>query len=104
MSFISIYITHANEAAAKEIAEQLLKEKLIACANLFPITSSYWWQGDIEQSNEWVSLVKTSTALWETVRDRLLAIHPYETPCIMKTLVEANAEYEQWINDSVVKA
>jgi len=103
MSFITIYITHANKAAAQEFSDTLLKEKLIACANLFPMTSSYWWQGEIENASEWVSLLKTSETLWDVVLKRAKALHPYDTPCIMKTVVEANAEYEQWIEDSVVK-
>ncbi len=101
MSFISIYITHASEQAAQELADQLLAEKLIACANIFPIYSSYRWQGTVHREKEWVSLVKSSTALWDTLRTKIEEIHPYDTPCIMKSVVEANLAYEQWINDSV---
>jgi len=38
--FILVYITHETENAAKKISDYLLNKKLIACANIFPITSA----------------------------------------------------------------
>ena len=101
MSFIIIYITHENEAAAKSVVNQLVEEKLVACGNLFPIQSAYWWQGAIQHENEWVSIVKTVPELWEKVVSRVEDIHPYEVPCIMKLEAEANEKYEEWIQASV---
>jgi len=101
MSFSIIYTTHESEAAAKKICDQLLNQKLIACANSFPITSAYWWQGAIQQEGEWVSIVKTTNELWDTLRTTIEKIHPYDVPCIMKINAEANEAYEQWISKCV---
>lgn len=97
MSFIIIYVTHKDLKSAKKVANHLLNKHLIACANYFPITSSYWWNGKIENSNEIVSLLKTSKNNWTKVRDEIKQIHPYKTPCIMKLNVTANKDYEDWI-------
>ena len=97
MSFITVYVTHASEDAAKSFTDILIGRKAIACANLFPIQSAYWWQGEICQEEEWVSLLKTQNSHWEALKSLILEIHPYDTPCIMKTQVEANEQYEQWI-------
>ncbi|MFZ2187817.1 MAG: divalent-cation tolerance protein CutA [Candidatus Moraniibacteriota bacterium] len=99
MKFIIIYITHKNLKEAKKVAEALLKEKLIACVNYFPIESAYWWKGKIENSKEIVSLVKTKKENWTKVKKIVLAIHPYETPCIMKFEVESNKSYADWIRE-----
>ena len=99
MSFILIYVTHKNQEQAKKIALHLLERKLIACANFFPISSSYWWNEKIEHSSEIVSLLKTKTEHWEKVRLEIEHLHPYETPCIIKMNVDANEKYETWIND-----
>lgn len=48
MKIISIYITYPNIEEAKKICTHLLEQKLIACANYFPIESAYWWKGKIE--------------------------------------------------------
>lgn len=98
MSFIIIYITNKNLKEAKKVTDYLLKKRLIACVNFLPIKSMYWWKGKIENSNEVVSIVKTKKENWEKVRNEVKKIHPYEVPCIMKFEVEANKEYEEWIN------
>lgn len=101
MSFAIIYVTHENKAAAKELTDRLLEEKLIACANIFPITSAYWWKGAVANEEEWVSIIKTPLSHWDRLRNRVEALHPYEVPCIMKIEVEANQAYEDWIHGNV---
>ncbi|MFA5796941.1 MAG: divalent-cation tolerance protein CutA [Candidatus Woesearchaeota archaeon] len=98
MAFIILYITHKNIREAKKIVNHLLEKKLIACANFFPIESSYWWNGKIENNKEIVSLIKTKKENWKKVESAVKKIHPYKTPCIMKLTVEANSDYELWIS------
>jgi periplasmic divalent cation tolerance protein len=45
MAFLMFYVTHADEAAARRLADQLLERRLIACANIHPVSSAYWWEG-----------------------------------------------------------
>ena len=99
MSFIIIYVTNENLTEAEKITNRLLEKKLIACGNHMPIKSAYWWQGKIENEDEYVTLLKTRKENWESVRDEIEKIHTYDTPCIIKIEVEANASYEQWINN-----
>ncbi len=97
MSFIVVYVTHENEVKAGKIVDLLLKKRLIACANTFPIKSSYWWCDNLKSGGEVVSLLKTKPQLWGAVKKEVEANHPYDVPCIMKFEVEANKEYEQWV-------
>jgi periplasmic divalent cation tolerance protein len=97
MSFLVFYITHPDEATAKKVTDRLLEQRLVACANIFPITSAYWWERALQRAGEWVSLVKTRPELEERVVEAVEAIHPYEVPCIMRFEVRANAAYEAWI-------
>ena len=99
MAFIIIYITHKNMKEAKKAANHLLKKRLIACANFFPIESAYLWKGKIECTHEIVSIVKAKQENWEKVKAEVARIHPYEVPYIMKINVEANESYEKWINE-----
>ncbi|USN56850.1 MAG: divalent-cation tolerance protein CutA [Candidatus Peribacteria bacterium] len=87
---------------AEKVSSHLLQQKSIACVNFFPIKSSYWWKGNIESSDEIVSLLKTKNENWEKVKSEIMKIHPYETPCIIKMSVEANDEYESWINKEAI--
>ena len=96
---IIIYITNPNLKEAKKIGSVLLKKKLIACVNYFPIESSYQWKGKIETSKEIVSLLKTRKENWEKVKREVKKIHPYETPCIIKIKAEANGKFVKWIKE-----
>lgn len=98
MAFIIIYVTHENKEEANKVTSYLLEKKLIACANIFPITSTFWWEWKIDNSDEFVSILKTRKDNWEIVKNEIKKIHPYKIPCIMKIEVEANKEYEDWIN------
>ncbi len=97
MSFIMIYITYENEKDAKKVCRYLLEKRLVACANIFPVKSMYWWKGQITDSDEFVSIVKTPEKNWERIKEEVAEIHPYETPCIMRLDVQANPGYEEWI-------
>lgn len=101
MGFTLVYITCISEEQAKGIAGKLLEERLIACANIFPIQSMYWWKDAIQSESEWVAIVKTTDQLWDALQKHVESLHTYEVPCIMKIKVEANAAYEEWIRDSV---
>jgi periplasmic divalent cation tolerance protein len=98
MAFIAVYITHKDRAEAKRIVSHLLKRRLIACANTFPIESAYWWKGKIKKTKEIVTIVKTRKSDWKRLKDEVEKIHPYEIPCIMRLEASANRAYEEWIN------
>jgi periplasmic divalent cation tolerance protein len=99
MPFILIYATHPNKDTAQKIAEHLLNKKLIACVNYFPMQSSYRRKEKIENANEIITLLKTKKENWEIVKEEILKLHPYETPCIIKLTGEANESYEQRIQN-----
>ncbi|NNF34840.1 MAG: divalent-cation tolerance protein CutA [Saprospiraceae bacterium] len=102
MGICLVYVTNESKEKARSLVDQIVNEKLAACANVFPIESAYWWQGSIVRDHEVVSIFKTLPEHWEPLRDRISEIHPYEVPCIMKIEVEANESYRQWIVDSVL--
>ena len=97
MSFIFVYITNPNKTVAKKVAMHLLTKRLAACANIFPIESSYWEKGKIESTGEVVLIVKTRKENFNKVKSEIKKIHPYSIPCVVKIDVEANKEYESWL-------
>ena len=91
-----IYITNPDRKTAKKIALRLLKKRLIACANIFPIESVYWWKGKIENAKEVVLILKTKEK-FDKIKNEVKKIHPYSIPCIIKFDAKANKEYEAWL-------
>lgn len=98
MAFIIIYVTYPNMGEANNAILYLLKKKLIACANSFPIKAASCWTGKIAECDEIVSILKTKKENWEKVKSEIKKIHSYKVPCIMKIDVQANEEYENWVN------
>ena len=99
MNILVFYVTHPTEQAAKDLAAHLLEKRLIACANIFPIQSTYCWDGSTQNENEWVSMLKTTLRLEPAVEAEISAVHPDELPCIMRNEARANADYVRWISD-----
>lgn len=97
MNIILVYVTNENEKEAKILADKLLQARLIACANIFPMESSYWWMQNLENASEYVSLFKTREEYWDLVKDKIEKIHPYDVPCIIRIEADANDSYKNWI-------
>lgn len=97
MPFAIVYITYPNQRNAEEITDILLTKKLAAGCNIFPIESSYWWKGSIQREGEYVSILQTSLSTWEQLKETVEKLHPYEVPCIIKIVSEANESYEKWV-------
>ena len=97
--FAVIYITAATKREAQRIARTLLQDRWAAGVNLVgPVFSSYWWQGRIKQSREWLLLAKTRAALTAPIIRRVKALHSYEVPCIVALpLTRGNPEFFRWI-------
>lgn len=101
ITMIIIYITNPSEEEAKKIAHHLIEKRLIACANIFPITSVYRWKGKVNDDKEFVLLAKTKPELYNKVKTEVESIHSYDCPCILKIPAEANKQYDDWVSSEV---
>lgn len=103
MSFSLLYVTHPSKPEADRLSIALLNEKLIACANYFPIESVYHWEWSFARVQEVVTLYKTSNANVEKIRAYIEKNHKYQIPCIMKVAeVQANDAYEKWVIEQLI--
>ena len=98
MSFIIIKVTYPNIGEANKAITHLLNKKFISSANSFPIKSTSRWSGEIKEVEEIMVFFKTREDNWEIVKSEIKKIHPYKIPYIAKFSLEANKEYEDWIN------
>lgn len=101
--YVMGYITCESKEQSKSIAQSLLSNKLIACANILPeIESHYTWQGRLEQSTESLLIIKSKTDLISKIKQNIQALHSYECPCIV--FYEAKdglASYLDWISEQL---
>ncbi|MBI2653658.1 divalent-cation tolerance protein CutA [Candidatus Woesearchaeota archaeon] len=92
------YITCKDKKEAEKISIRLLKKRLIACANIFPIKSMYWWEGKIVNDNEHVIIAKTNEKNFKKLENEARKLHSYQIPCILKINANANKDYDEWAN------
>ncbi len=92
-----------SREAADRIARALVADRLAACAQVIgPIRSTYWWQGRVEQADEWYCHLKTTRSRLPELALRLRALHPYDVPeLIALPIVAGLPAYLDWIEDSV---
>jgi periplasmic divalent cation tolerance protein len=100
MPFLLFYTTHPDEVTARQISNTLVERRLAACANIFPISSAYWWQGAVQQKDEWVSVLKTRLELETTLEKAVQALHPYDVPCGWKRAPSSPYRLLQLPNDA----
>jgi periplasmic divalent cation tolerance protein len=103
MKNIFVYITNPTKKEAEKIARHLLGKRLIACANIFPVESFYWWKGKIENAKEFVLIGKTKEKNYERIIKEIEGIHSYSIPCVAKLPASFNGKYEKWLTDEIEK-
>lgn len=97
MQPVTLYCTWPNDAAAKACARALIEARAAACVTLLPgARSTYRWEGEIQEDEEVVMLVKTAAP--EAARALLLARHPYDLPAIAAWPIEANLSHADYLN------
>jgi periplasmic divalent cation tolerance protein len=94
-----VLVTTPTPERAAELARALVEERLAACGNVVPgVRSIYRWEGKVQDDAEALLVLKTTRARFEALRDRVLALHPYEVPEIVALPIEAgSARYLAWI-------
>ncbi len=86
---VILYTTWPDPEGPARAAAVLLEERLIACANvLSPMVSVFRWEGEVQTEDETPVLFKTSRARAEETSARLLALHPYDEPCVLAISTE----------------
>jgi periplasmic divalent cation tolerance protein len=100
---VQVSTTLPDEATAKQFGKRLVEERLAACAQIVgPISSAYWWQGQLEEAREWYCHLKTTAGTSTELSRRIRELHPYEVPeIIVVAIKEGDASYLTWIAETV---
>lgn len=99
MTALLVLCTCPDAASAQTIATALVQARLAACVNILPgLRSVYRWEGRVEQAEEVLLLAKTTPALFEQLKDRIVTLHPYRVPEILGFQSTTGlAQYLRWI-------
>ena len=99
---VKIAITSCPPDQAERIALQLVEERLVACVQALAVRSFYVWKGSVQKDEEVTLLLKVASDRVGALRDRLVALHPYELPeFVVLDVDEAGSlgAYVAWVRE-----
>jgi periplasmic divalent cation tolerance protein len=93
-----------SEEQAARLARHLVELRLAACVSIVPgARSVYRWKGEIENTPEWLLVIKSRRDLFASIRTELAKIHSYEVPELLALPVVEGAEnYLAWMGRELV--
>lgn len=96
-----IISTYPNKKSISEIANDLVKNRVVACVNISQISSIYSWNDKIENTSEYLAIFKTTTKNKTLLKKKIMETHPYDVPEIVEIDVTfTNKSYLKWLIDS----
>jgi periplasmic divalent cation tolerance protein len=100
-----VLTTASSNEEARRLAKTLVERHLAACVNMVPnINSIYRWKEKVEESQEFLLLMKTTKSAIPKLRDAIQELHSYEVPeCIVLPIEDGSEAYLKWIDESVKK-
>lgn len=104
-SFSQLSTTTDNEEEALNLARLLVEQRLAACVQVVgPVKSVYRWEGEIEQAEEWICLIKTREELFEEMKKLVEANHSYEMPELLSIpIINGSEGYLQWLDSNLAE-
>jgi len=99
---ILVLVTTASKEESELIAVALVESRLAACVNIFPISSIYRWQGQIQSDSEYQLLIKTDIQLFSDIEAKIKELHSYSVPEIIAIdIVAGSRSYLNWLGESL---
>ena len=102
-TYIVLFITTANTEEAQRISRALLEQRKVACVNIVPgVSSFFWWQDKIDSAQESLLIVKTKASQLNELVRLVKELHSYDIPEIIAVpIVGGNQDYLEWIGNAV---
>jgi len=99
--YLVVFMTAPGADEAAAMARAVVGERLAACCSIVPgVRSIYTWKGKLCDDAEVLCVFKTRAALFDALKDRLVALHPYDVPEVVGVPVEAgHGDYLKWIDE-----
>ena len=99
-----VLVTCGTLEEARKIARLVVEKRLAACVNIVThaIESFYTWKEKVEDSSEYLLIIKTSTERLAELESEVLRLHSYDTPeFVVLPIVSGSEAYLSWLGESV---
>ena len=96
-----VLVTHPNKEHAERITRGVIDAKLAACVLVADVKSFYNWEGKLNEDDELVTLLKTSTEKIADLEKYIETNHDYDVPAILSFQANANESYSNWLEQQI---
>lgn len=101
MKFCYLYLT-CDAKEADSLIDLLLKKRLIVCAKKVPVSSTYWWKGEIDKGNEVMLVMESAEEKFDGVEAVLKEVHSYDTFVLTAVpIAKISKEAEEWMKSNL---
>lgn len=97
--YIVVSTTSNNKMVLNNISKILLEKRLVSCAQVFNIESTYWWEDNLVDDSEYLLKMKTRKDLYNDVEKIILDNHNYELPEVIFSHIDGYDKYLDWIGE-----
>ena len=96
-----VLVTHPNKEHAERITRGVIDAKLAACVLVTDVKSFYNWEGKLNEYDEVITILKTSTDKVADLEKYIATNHDYDVPAIISFQANANQSYGNWLEQQV---
>ena len=97
--YIVVTTLSDNLNIIKNIQKGLLEKHLVSGGQISEVNSTYWWNNEINESNEYKLEVRTLEKLFSKIELIIKQNHNYELPEISYYEINGSKEILEWINE-----
>jgi len=99
---VCVQVTYADAKQARQVAKEIVEKRLGACVQQVRISSTYVWEGAVDEEAEHLLTIKTTMQRARDLEDYIRANHPYDEPeFLVIPAVAASDGYATWVRKSV---
>jgi periplasmic divalent cation tolerance protein len=99
-----VLVTCGSLKEGRLIARNVVEKRLAACVNvvLSPLESVYTWKGKLEQSREFLLIIKTTAKRLSELEREVKRLHSYDVPeFVVVPIIAGSKEYLAWLSACV---
>ena len=97
-----VLVTHPSKQHAERITRGVIDAKLAACVLVTDVKSFYNWEGKLNEDDEVVTILKTSTNNAAALEKYIVTNHDYDVPAIISFQANANESYGNWLGQQLI--
>lgn len=102
MDPVEVTVTCPTPESAGALMRVAVEARLAACAQTWPITSCYRWEGEVVEDPEHLVLFKTTAEHFDALAALIVEHHEYDLPAIVALPLDATGPgYTEWLTASL---